>query len=55
MVVIGGIVLGLLLGALSARRRGGKPVDMAQYAVGFGIAFGLAAWILAIIFARLLT
>ncbi len=55
MVVIGGILLGALLGALSARRRGGKPADLAQYATGFAVAFGLAAWILAIIFERLLT
>jgi hypothetical protein len=55
MIVIAGILLGALLGALSARRRGGKPADIAQYAVGYAVAFGLASWILAIIFERLLT
>ncbi len=42
MIVIGGLVLGGLLGALSAKRRGGKPADIAQYAAGYGIAFGFA-------------
>ena len=39
---------GALLGALSARRRGGNRLDILQYAAGFGIAFfliGLVVWI----------
>jgi hypothetical protein len=41
MFVIGGLVLGAIGGALSARRRGGKPADIAQYAAVYGILFGL--------------
>lgn len=41
MIVIAGLVFGGLGGALLARKRGGKGLDMAQYAAGFGIAFGL--------------
>lgn len=54
MIVIGGFVLGALIGALTARQRGGKPADLAQYAAGFGIAFCLAGLFLTIILERLL-
>ncbi len=54
MFVIGGLVLGAIGGALVARRGGGKAADMAQYAAGFGIAFGLAGLFLTLILDRLL-
>jgi hypothetical protein len=54
MFVIGGLVLGAIVGALTARRRGGKPADMAQYAAGFGIAFGLLGLFATLILDRLL-
>lgn len=41
MIVIAGLALGAIGGALLAKRRGGKSLDMAQYAAGFAIAFGL--------------
>lgn len=41
MIVIAGLVFGALGGALLAKKRGGKPLDIAQYAAGFAIAFGL--------------
>jgi len=43
---------GALWGVLQAKRKGGNGKDMAQYAVGFGIAFALLALFIAIIFAR---
>lgn len=54
MIVIGGFVLGALLGAYNARRQGGKPADIAQYAVGYGIAFGLLGMLVTVILARLM-
>jgi hypothetical protein len=54
MVVIGGFLLGVLMGALAAIRGKGKIADIVQYAIGYGVAFGLTAWILAIILERLL-
>ncbi len=54
MFVIGGLVLGAIVGGLTARRRGGRPADIAQYAAGFGIAFGLAGLFLTLILDRLL-
>lgn len=53
MLVIGGLVLGAVGGALYARRYGGKPADMAQYAAGFGIACGLLALFLTLSLDRL--
>lgn len=42
MIVIAAIVCGAVLGAVTARNREGTGLDMAQYAAGYGIAFGLA-------------
>lgn len=41
MIVIGGALIGALIGAGIARKRGGHPADMAQYAAGYAIAFAL--------------
>lgn len=54
MVVIAGLSLGAVFGALLARKRGGKGLDQAQYAAGFGIAFGLVAVFLTIFLERML-
>lgn len=53
MIVLGGLVLGAGLGAMTARRHGGKGADMAQYAAGFGIAFGLLGLFVTIIIERM--
>lgn len=52
MIVIGGFGLGAILGALTARRRGGKGADMAQYSAAYGIAFALLGLFLTIAIAR---
>jgi hypothetical protein len=54
MFVIGGLVLGALGGGLSARRRGGKPADIALYAAVFGIIFGLLGLFVTLILDRML-
>ncbi len=48
MFVIGGALLGAVIGAITARKRGGSRLDMAQYAAGFGIAFAIAGMLLTI-------
>lgn len=53
MIVIGGLLLGVALGALRAARLGGKPADMAQYAAGYGILFALLGLFLTIAIDRL--
>lgn len=46
-------IIGVLLGALTARKRGGNRLDIAQYAAGFGIAFMLIGLILTVMIDRL--
>ncbi len=54
MIVFAAAIIGAAVGALTAKRRGGKAADMAQYAAGFGIAFGLAALFFTIFLERLI-
>jgi hypothetical protein len=41
MIVIAAVLCGAVLGALTARKRQGTALDIAQYAAGYGIAFGV--------------
>jgi hypothetical protein len=45
-------ILGAVIGGLTARRRKGNGMDIAQYAAGYGIAFALLGLILTIILDR---
>tara|TARA_R110002096_G_scaffold189191_22_gene369487 strand:- start:1442 stop:1606 length:165 start_codon:yes stop_codon:yes gene_type:complete len=54
MLVLAGLVLGVLVGAFTAKKRGGKALDMAQYAASFAIAFMLAGLFLTILAENLL-
>ncbi|MFD3189655.1 apolipoprotein acyltransferase [Sedimentitalea sp. HM32M-2] len=53
MIVIAGVIFGAILGGLTARRRGGKPADIAQYAVASGMACGIVAMIVTVLLHRL--
>lgn len=54
MLVIGGLVIGALWGGFSARRRGGKPADIAQYAAVYAILLGILGLFLTIVIERLM-
>lgn len=54
MIVLAGFLGGGLIGALTAKRRGGEPADMAQYAAGYGIALGLLGLFATIFLERML-
>ena len=54
MLVIGGFILGAVIGATTALRRGGRKLDALQYAAGFGIAFCLGGVFLTIFLERML-
>lgn len=54
MFVIGGLVLGAIGGGLRAKARGGKPADIAQYALVHAIVFGLIGLFVTIILDRVL-
>jgi len=53
MIVLAGMLFGGIYGAMLARRREGSKLDMAQYAAGFGIAFGLLGLFLTIFVERM--
>ncbi|WP_167741316.1 hypothetical protein [Parasedimentitalea maritima] len=53
MIVIGGVAIGALLGAFSARRRGGGLGDILQYAAVYGILYGLAGMLITIVAHRM--
>jgi hypothetical protein len=55
MIVIAGLMLGAAVGAYTAKTRGGKTLDLLQYAAGFGIAFGLLGLFLTILIERMAT
>lgn len=54
MIVILAALGGAIWGGLLARRRGGKPADVAQYAAGFAIALALAGLFVTIVVERML-
>jgi hypothetical protein len=54
MFVIGGLILGALAGGFTARRRGGKAADIAQWAAVWGIMFGLLGLFVTLILDRIL-
>jgi uncharacterized membrane protein YebE (DUF533 family) len=53
MIVIFGILLGAIVGVVLARKNGGKPADMAQYAAASALAFGVFAMIATVVIDRL--
>ena len=53
MIVLGGVLLGAVIGAMTAKKRGGATLDMVQYAAGFAIAFALLGLILTVAIHRL--
>ncbi len=52
MLIIAGFVLGAILGALSARRRRGSALDLAQFAAVGGILGGLAGAVATVLILR---
>lgn len=54
MIVLAGLALGAIYGAVLAKRRGGKTLDALQYAAGFGIALGVLGMFLTIFLERML-
>lgn len=54
MIVIGAVLLGILLGVHSARKRGGNTADLLQYGAVYGIAFAIVGVIATIVIHRML-
>ncbi len=53
MIVLGAAILGAIWGVIQARKRKGNRLDIAQYAAGYAIAFGLLGMILTVIVHRM--
>jgi len=53
MIIIGCAIIGIGIGLMTARKRKGNRLDMAQYAAGYGIAFTLLGLLLTIILERI--
>jgi len=54
VIVLAGLFGGALLGAVTAKRRGGNRLDMAQYGAGYAIALGLLGLFVTIFVERML-
>lgn len=53
MIVWAGAILGIAVGLVTAKRRGGNGLDLAQYAAGFGIAFAILGLFVTVLIDRL--
>ena len=53
MIVLLSGLLGVIWGAVLAKRRGGNRKDMAQYAFGFGVMGALIGLIVSIVLVRI--
>lgn len=54
MIVILFATLGAIIGGVTARRREGNRLDIAQYAAGYGLAFMILGMIIALVIDRVL-
>lgn len=52
MIVIAGLVIGAVSGALLARKHGGRWPDMLQYAAAMGIGLAVLGLVLTIVIER---
>jgi len=55
MIVIGLAIIGVIIGAMTAKRHKGNRKDMAQYAAGYGMAFLILGLLLTVIIDRVLS
>lgn len=55
MIVIAAAIIGAILGGLTARKRGGNKLDIAQYAAGFALAFVIVGMIATVLIDRTLS
>lgn len=53
MIVFGAALIGAIIGGMTARNRGGKGLDIAQYAASFGIAFAILGLVATVVIHRI--
>lgn len=54
MIVIAGLLIGITLGLVHAKRRGGNGMDMAQYAAVYGMGLAVLGVIITLTITRLM-
>ncbi len=54
MFILLSALMGAIIGGLTARRRKGNRLDIAQYAAGYAIAFTVVSMVVAVILDRTL-
>ena len=54
MIVLAMALIGAVVGGLTARKRNGSKADIAQYAAGYAIAFGLLGMVATLIIHRVM-
>lgn len=52
MLILISAICGAVIGAMTARRRKGNKLDIAQYAAGYAMAFTVVSMIIAVILDR---
>ncbi|MFA9230429.1 MAG: hypothetical protein ACEQSU_06760 [Microgenomates group bacterium] len=52
MIILACAFIGALIGAFTAKKRGGRGLDMLQYGAGYGIAFALVGLFLTVVIGR---
>lgn len=55
MIVIVAALLGAAIGGMTARKRGGNKLDIAQYAAGYALAFVIVGLIATVVIDRSLS
>lgn len=53
MLVLIGAVIGGIIGGVTAKRRGGRPLDVLQYVGIYALAFALASFLLTLLVHRM--
>jgi hypothetical protein len=54
-LVLAAALIGAVIGGITAKRRKGNGLDIAQYAAGFALAFAVVGMIAFVIYARSVT
>ena len=52
MIILGFAIIGALIGGVTARTRGGKPLDIAQYATSYAMAFAIVGLFITVFMSR---
>lgn len=52
MIVVTAALIGAILGGFTAKKRGGKPADIAQYAAVYAIGFAIVGLLATILIHR---